>query len=83
MENFNISSKDLFKQFLSHNYNKDSLRCDVLFPDGTIIENAKISLRRGAMILLVIMIHGVEFQDWVSSQRLENLKFKILETKPV
>ena len=80
MEDFNISSKDLFAQFLSYNYGKKDLKCEVLFPDGTIIKDAKVSLKNGATILLVIVIHGVEFQDWIS-QRLENLKFKIIEKK--
>jgi phosphoribosylpyrophosphate synthetase len=75
MNNF-ISSSKMRSQFLDPDCSKKELMCDVLFPDGTVIKNAKVLLQNGAQILLVIWIHGIQFNDWMG-QRLEALKFKI------
>jgi len=85
MEGFDISQGNLHAQFLRDKYNKYDLKCDVLFPDGTIVKNCTIHLRSGANILLRITFHGVEFQDWVGFgiDRFKDLKYKILDKKPV
>lgn len=86
MEDFNISQGDLGAQFLSYNYNKDTLKCDVLFPDGTIATNGTLhsNVPKNGDVLLAITIHGVEFQDQVGfgMSRFKDLKYKILEKKP-
>jgi hypothetical protein len=82
MEDFNISAENLFSQFLSRNYDKKELKCEVLFPDGKVITNGILQLQRDGMILLTITLHEIRFHDWAGiGTRLEYLKYKILEQK--
>ena len=84
MKKFSIAQKDLFAQFLNYNYSSYRLRCDVLFPDGTIVKNCILHLKHGGNIQLEITIYGVVFKDWVGvgTERFKDLTYKILEKKP-
>lgn len=78
MKKFNITQRELFRQYLDHKENNE-IKCSVLFPDGTIFHSGCITLV-GSGLLLCITMHGVEFQEWVGigMSRFKNLKYHIV-----
>ncbi len=71
MENYVIARELPFP----YKENKEEITCDVLFPDGTIIENGIVTTYPDGMKSLRIIIHGWELGTFQSG--LKGLKFKV------